>query len=233
MKNKCIVLMPASQYRIKKLYEHVNSIEGTDGIVFTDAKIKGNLSVAECYKEILNKYTYQDIMIACSDKEYYEYYKWNIEHNRNLVIKRIDNAFPKPPEYLSVELDFIGTPRAGRHGGSLFGKGSYGYKWNITKTDLDNGWIHMALCIHFDTKLSKDNFAKWWYSGKKGESLASKALIGTPFSTYTISSSYAIPQLDWGRISDNELWKAGKYDEAVLNVMGLKWEGDYLHKVYE
>lgn len=29
--------------------------------------------------------------------------------------------------------------------------------------------------------------------------------------------------LDWENISNNPLWKAGNYDDAVLNEMGLKW----------
>lgn len=39
-------------------------------------------------------------------------------------------------------------------------------------------------------------------------------------------ASYAIPQIDWASISDHPLWKEGKYDEAVLDVMGLKWTED-------
>ena len=58
-------------------------------------------------------------------------------------------------------------------------------------------------------------------------------MCGLPFSTYSAYGSVAIPQLDWEHISDTDLWKEGKYDEAVLSEMGLKWEGDYLHKVYE
>ena len=216
--------MPASQYRIKSLYEHVGIIEGVDSRVFTDAIIVCNLSLAECYKERLNKYTYQSIMLACSGKEYHEYYKWNIEHNRNIVIIGIDNKLSKAPEYLSTDLDFIEIRRCGKCGGGGYGIGGYGYRWNVTKTDLDNGWLHSAFYIHFDTKVSKDNFAKWWYSGKKGESLASKALIETPISTCSSIVSYAIPQLDWENTSNNPLWKEGKYDEAVLSEMGLKFD---------
>ena len=42
---------------------------------------------------------------------------------------------------------------------------------------------------------------------------------------------YAIPQIDWEKISDHPLWKEGKYDEAVLDTMGLKWEGDKIVEV--
>ena len=73
--NKCVVLMPASQYRIKSIYEYVGSIEGVDSRVFKGARIGCNLSLAECYKNRANKYTYRGILLACSDKEYSEYYK--------------------------------------------------------------------------------------------------------------------------------------------------------------
>ena len=36
--------------------------------------------------------------------------------------------------------------------------------------------------------------------------------------------------LDWENINNNPLWKAGKYDEAVLSEMGLKWQGDTIVK---
>lgn len=226
MKNKCVVLMPASQYRIKSLHEHVDIIEGVDSKVFAGARIGCNLSLAECYKERLNKYTYQDIIISCSDKEYHEYYKWNIEHNRNIVITVIDNKLSKAPEYLSIDLDFIEIRRCSKGGGSGFGPNGYGYKWNVTKTDLDNGWLHSAFYIHFDTKVAKDNFAKWWYSDKKGKSLASKVMSGLPFSTCSAYESVAIPQIEWQNIHINqkELWDKGLYDEAVLSEMGLKWK---------
>lgn len=222
--NKCVVLMMATQYRIKNLYEHINNVEGVDCNVFTNAIIGCNLSLAECCKERLNKYTYQDTMLACSNKEYYEYYKWNIEHDRNIVIKRADNILFTAPDSLSLDLDFIETSRCGRASGGGFGPSGYGYKWNVTKTDLNNGRIAFAFSIHFNTRLVKDNFAKWWYNGRKGEQLASKVVTGAPISSITRSASFVIPQVDWENISDNELWKAGKYDEAVLAEMGLKFD---------
>lgn len=222
--NKCVVLMPAPQYRIKRLYEYVDSIEGVDSRVFKGARIGCNLSLAECYKNRANKYTYRDILLACSDKEYLEYYKWNIEHDRNIVIKRADNILFTAPDSLSLDLDFIGTARCGKDGGSGFGSSGYGYKWNVTKTDLNNGRIAFTFSIHFNTKLAKDNFAKWWYNGRKWKSFASKVVMGVPFSSITGNVSFAIPQIDWEHISDTYLWKEGKYDEAVLNEMGLKFD---------
>ena len=228
--NKCVVLMPVSQYKIKSLYEYVGSIEGVDSRVFKGARIGCNLTLAECYKNRANKYTYRDIILACSDKEYLEYYKWNIEHDRNIVIKRADNILFTEPDRLSPDLDFIETTRCSKGGGSGFGPGGYGYKWNVTKTDLNNGRIAFAFSIHFNTKLAKDNFAKWWYYGRKYEGLASKVVIGVSFSSISGNASFVIPQIDWEHISDNELWKAGNYDEAVLSEMGLKMENGVIVK---
>lgn len=222
--NKCVVLMPASQYRIKSLYEYVGNIEGVDSRAFKGAIIGCNLSLAECYKNRTNKYTYRDILLACSDKEYLEYYKWNIEHDRNIVIKRADNILLTAPDSLSPDLDFIETTRCSKGRGGGFGSGGYGYKWNVTKTDLNNGRITFAFSIHFNTKWAKDNFAKWWYSGKKGERLASKVVMGVPYSSIAGNASFVIPQIDWEHISDNELWKAGNYDDAVLSEMSLKFD---------
>ena len=223
--NKCVVLMPASQYRIKSLYEYVNNIEGVDSRVFKDASIGGNLSLAECYKNRTNKYTYRGILLACSDREYYEYYKWNIEHDRNIVIKRADNILFTAPDSLSLDLDFIEITRCCNiSGGGGFCLGGYGYKWNVAKTDLNNGRIAFAFSIHFNTKLAKDNFAKWWYYGRKCERLASKVVMGVPFISITRNASFVIPQIDWESISNSSLWKVGNYDEAVLSEMGLKFD---------
>lgn len=228
--NKCVVLMPASQYRMRGLYEYVDSIESVDSMVFRGVRMGCNLSLAECYKNRANKYTYRDILLACSDKEYLEYYKWNIEHDRNIVIKRADNILFTAPDSLSLDLDFVSTTRCCKDGGSGFCLGGYGYKWNVTKTDLNNGRITHTFIIHFNTKLAKDNFAKWWYSGKKGEQLASKVVMGAPLSGIAGNASFVIPQIDWENISDNELWKAGNYDDAVLSEMGLKWQDGVIVK---
>ena len=223
--------MPVSQYRIKSLYEYVDGIEGVDSRVFKDISMGCNLSLAECYKNRANKYTYRGILLACSDKEYFEYYKWNIEHDRNIVIKRVDNILFTATDSLSPDLDFIELPRccsAGSGGG--FCLGGYGYKWNVTKTDLNNGRITHTFIIHFNTRLAKDNFAKWWYYGKKDERLASKVAQGVPLSSIAGNASFVIPQIDWEHISDNPLWKTGNYDEAVLSEMGLKWKDGVIVK---
>ena len=59
----------------------------------------------------------------------------------------------------------------------------------------------------------------------------SKVLMGLNLIGYGYIVSYAIPQIDWEKISNHPLWKEGKYDEAVLDTMGLKWEGEKIVEV--
>ena len=56
-------------------------------------------------------------------------------------------------------------------------------------------------------------------------------VIGLNMVTVSNITKYAIPQIDWEKVSDHPLWKEGKYDEAVLDTMGLKWEGERIVEV--
>ena len=58
------------------------------------------------------------------------------------------------------------------------------------------------------------------------KSFASKVALGTKISNMIGKYFFFIPQIDWEHISNNPLWKAGNYDDAVLNEMGLKWNAD-------
>ena len=49
--------------------------------------------------------------------------------------------------------------------------------------------------------------------------------------TVSARCGWAIPQIDWEKISAHPLWKEERYDEAVLDTMGLKWEGDKIVEV--
>ena len=59
----------------------------------------------------------------------------------------------------------------------------------------------------------------------------SKVIKGLNLITVSILTKFAIPQIDWEKISDHPLWKEGKYDEAVLDAMSLKWEGEKIIEV--
>ena len=56
---------------------------------------------------------------------------------------------------------------------------------------------------------------------KKSAAVGDKTYVHTDGTT-----KLCWPQIDWENISNNPLWKAGDYDNAVLAEMGLKWNAD-------
>ena len=226
---KCVCLMPLSQYKSNELYRHVDKMELADPKLFVDADITKNLCICTLENKNVDKYSWEDMQFESFDKRYIEFYKRNKEltikyHFKEIRFKRCDNA---TAEDFNKDLDFLESNRLcdGVSGGGGFGRGGSGWKWNYEgDTNLGAGLAH----IHFSKKCEKDSFCTWWYSNKKWESLASLLQIGLSLKTVSSTCSIAIPQIDWETISDTPLWKEGKYDEAVLDVMGLKWDGDVI-----
>ena len=228
--------MPLSQYKKKDLYRHVDMFELADPSLFEDAVITENLSICTLRKKEINKYSWQDLVLKSVDQRYIEYYKWNIEHNKGLVPKQIRDE-QLLPENLNIYKDkwFIESLRCSANaGGSGFGTGSSSYKWNTSDANLDIAFVFM---VDLKSELSKGNFIKYWYNGKKTESLASKVILGTRNDNFVGTSYFAIPQIDWSNIHINQkdLWDKGDYDNAVLSEMGLKWSEENIalaNKIY-
>lgn len=226
-----VCLMPLSQYKKKELYRHVDLFELADPSFFEDAVITENLSICTLKKDIADKYAWMDLVLKSVDQRYIEYYKWNIKHNKGLVPKQIRDE-QLLPENLNIYKDkwFIESLRCSSNAsGGGFGTGSSSYKWNTSDANLDIAFVFM---IDLKSKLAKNNFTRYWYNGKKTESLASKVILGTRNDNLVGTSYFAIPQIDWSNIHINqrELWDKGDYDEAVLAEMGLKMENGVIVK---
>ena len=219
--NKCVCLQPLSQYKKKELYRHVETLELADPKLFEDAVITENLCICALKKECVDKYTWLDLTLKSVNQKYIEYYKWNIKHNKGLHMTQKVNM---KPENFDVNLDFIESSRlCSPFQGGGFGQNGFGYRWNVL---YDNSSMNAGIGhIHFATKQAKDNFCKYWYNGKRGESLASKVVLGMHIISIALDYYFFIPQIDWSNIHINqkELWDRGLYDEAVLSEMGLKW----------
>lgn len=223
MKNKCVILMPLSQYK-KNLYKHINSFELANPKLFKDAVITENLCITTCRKNVTDKYNWMDLVLASVDQKYIEYYKWNIVHNKGLFMKQSNY---KPVSYFDTKLDFLETSRCfAVAGGSGFGSNGLGYRWNIlhdySSVNAHNGQIRMP------SEQARNNLAVFWYNGKKGESFISKVILGVHLDEASSEYYFAIPQIEWSKIHINqkELWDNGLYDEAVLAEMHLKWNDD-------
>ena len=220
-----VVLMPFSQYKKKDLYRYVDSFELTDPSFFEDASISNNLCITICRNKFVDKYSWKDLLLESVDQRYYEFYKWNMDHNKGLAA--IHQIYKKPGDYCQ-DTDFIDTSRCvGReHGYGYHAKNTSAYKWNNFISGYENGWLASILAIRFPNKASKDNYCKYAYNWTidKYACLESKVMGGLNTQTGSGAYFFWIPQIDWEHISDNPLWKAGNYDEAVLSEMGLKFD---------
>ena len=219
-----VCLMPLAQYKKNERYKYIASLERIENILF-DAVISGNLCITTS-QSMDNGKVYEDFLFDSFNQNYIKFYEWNKRNDKGLEVCRKDN---KPYTDFDIDLDFIETMRLcvpKNLGGSGFGKNGCGYKFNVLKKNYKESWIKCIALIHLNSQKEKDNFSKWWYSAPKEKGLSSKVMVGLNLVGVSILTKYAIPQIDWASISDNPLWKEGKYDEAVLDVMGLKWEGD-------
>ena len=229
----CICLMPLSNYKNKsaELWRKVKTFELADPKLFVDADITKNLCICTLENRNVDKYSWEDMQFESFDKRYIEFYKRNKEltmkyHFREIRFKRCDNATAEEFDFEtqiveSNRLPFIKDINVmGGFNGFRVGSG-VGYRLNIQKNiqDLPNG-----LCVlDLYNKISKDNFCKFAYTDNP-KNLVNKLLFGLNLKTVSNECSIAIPQIDWETISDTPLWKEGKYDEAVLDVMGLMWD---------
>ena len=224
-----VCLMPLAQYRKNERYKYIDSFEIIDNSLF-DAFISGNLCITTS-QSMDNGKDYEDFLFESFNQNYRSFYDWNRRNDKGLFF--VERRF-KPYTYFDIDLDFIETMRLcvpKNLGSSGFGKGGCGYKYNVLKEDYEKGWIKRIALLHLNSQKEKDNFSKWWYSAPKEKGLSSKVMVGLNLVGASNVTKYAIPQIDWEKISDHPLWKEGRYDEAVLDTMGLRWEGDKIVEV--
>ena len=224
-----VCLMPLAQYKKNERYKYIASLERIENISF-DAFISGNLCITTCQSED-NEKNYEDFLFDSFNQNYRAFYDWNRKNDKGLFFIERKN---KPYTYFDIDLDFIETMRLcvpKNLGTSGFGKGGCGYKFNVLKEGYKEKWIKRIALIHLNSQKEKDNFSKWWYSSPKEKGLSSKVMVGLNMVGASILTKYAIPQIDWSEISNHPLWKEGRYDEAVLDTMGLKWKGDKIVEV--
>ena len=224
-----VCLMPLAQYKKNERYKFIDSFEIINNSLF-DAMTIGNLCITTS-QSMDNGKDYEDFIFDSFNQDYRAFYDWNRRNDRNFLF--LDERYKAYTDF-NIDLDFIETMRLcvprtlGRSG---FGKNGCGYKFNVLKKDYESSWIKLLIVVHWNSKKEKDNFSKWWYSAPKEKGLSSKVMVGLNLVYASNLTKYAIPQIDWEKISDHPLWREGKYDEAVLDTMGLKWEDNSKTKI--
>ena len=221
-----VCLMPLAQYKANERYKYINYFEVVNNTLF-DAIIPGNLCITTS-QSMDNGKVYEDFLFDSFNQNYRSFYDWNRRNDKGLFFIEKRN---KPYTDFDIDLDFIIGNRAVDHAHcvSVTGKG-FDYYWNVLKEGYEDKWVSGVVTIHFSSKEARNNFTTFVYS-KVGEPLMSKVIKGLNLITVSILTKFAIPQIDWSEISNHPLWKEGKYDEAVLDTMGLKWEGDKIVEI--
>ena len=225
--------MPLSCYKNKsnELWRYVESMELADPKMFDDADITNNLCICTLMNETVDKFkTYYDMSKVVIDKNCMAFF--NKQKTETTYFKYVGLIWDTP-EYNPDPQTWVA------HGVRILGDGNhrngYDVEWNtgvnIDKRNIssirENGkYRYNVFFTVMPSKKAKDNYVTFMYNHDPRSNLQYrlvKALNSTSGSPFP-----AIPQIDWEAISDTPLWKEGKYDEAVLDVMGLKWDGDVI-----
>ena len=233
-----ICLMPLAQYKEGDRIKYIASYKPVGGNGF-DAIITDNLGITICKSgEYHEENKYERFELFSYDEKFLPFYERNIERNHYAIDSYShDSSLPKRTP--SSKTDFYVTVRAAKDGVHI-DEYSYDRMWNINKnisldlmpkqTDKKSGKIkkYWGGWVQFNTEIENSNYCKWhYYKGKSG--LAHFLIKGLNKGSGSIK--VAMPRIDWASISDHPLWKEGKYDEAVLDIMGLKWEGDKIVEI--
>ena len=169
---------------------------------------------------------WEDLQFLTFDQKMVPIYKRNLLLQKRYRIYEVRNASVERFDFTKdfVELNRLpdaGSGKTRAHGFSI--GNNIGYKINMLKQIPEK--MTSGLCvINFNTPLERDNFTTWAYSSKDKTNLANELLYGLHLITASDICSMAIPQIDWETISDDELWREGKYDKAVLKAMGFTEE---------
>lgn len=226
--------MPLSQYKSNGLYRHVEDFRLADPKMFADAVITDNLCICALRGSVVGRFkSYDDMAMESYDPRFKVFYEVN---KPNGTFYDAGQPWANNKKLFDWNDTWVYLCRTAAHG--VHSEDALDRQWNLSerRVDIDdiqkpgkdgNGRYSLRIIkfVKGDTRKSCKNLSTWFYAyGKEG--LADKLLHSLKKNSGSIE--LAIPQIDWEAISDTPLWKEGKYDEAVLSAMGLKWDGDVI-----
>lgn len=218
---KCSCLMPLSNYK-NGLYKKVETIRIVDSSIFEDVDITNNLCICTLRNKNLNLYkSWESFEIISFNKDYLPFYeknKGNFVHCKfhpsslymGFLLKNRDRIFIN-----NIRVACQGFNRAGLCYDFYKGGG------NIPVDDVGSLQI---FAVELPNKKALKNYADFVFNG----TLQNKLIVGLHKTNGTVVS--AIPQIDWCDISKHPLWAKKEFDNAVLDVMGLRWDGNKVFK---
>ena len=218
-----VCLMPLNQYRKDNSFQYIGSYLFVNEKLFAEADLTPNLMITTAQTDS-NNTVWEDWESLGRDPNFKEFYTWNKKTGITLEFKHPSDR----SKYQASKTDFVEHDRSSsKNKGGLHGKGGRGWKWNIDQDyNIDTLWPNSIAYIRFPSLKARDNFSTYWYlgftKGPKHKTLSALSIYGLNQIHLRGSSSIAIPQIDWEKISGHPLWNED-LDSAVLDVMGLKW----------
>ena len=214
------VLMPISNYKADDLYSYISEIDIADPGLFEDADITKGLCICKL-SNTTNPYSFLEMEMKTYDHNFINFYQTNYKLPQKYIFERLDYA---TVDDFDFDKDYVDTNRLVNWDvGFMNGGTGQGYIWNVSRRkEIKAAGL---VVIHFNKPKERENFTTWAYSDVKN-GLANKVLLGLNKATTSSLCYIAIPQIDWEKISETDLWKKKDYDGAVLKEMGLKWTQD-------
>lgn len=219
-----VSLMPASDYKKGKLYNHIKTIESVPAGMFEDACVAPSLATLSSEK--VNDLTNDEFEVMCYNPKYKKFYEENIKREMfsydNMVgFASTEEGCRESLKYLNNKRDFM-LPLRTVLDGPHKTEASQDYKWNVEKNTsykdiyiyLDTGmkkWHTTVGFIHFNNETEFNNFSDYWYRGN----LSNKLIKG--LNKTGGSWKNAIPRIDWNRPwTDEEILKEYGYDDKEI-----------------
>lgn len=232
--NRTVCLMPLSCYKKKsdELWRYVETMDLADPKMFADATITDNLCICTLRKDVVDKYkTYEELSMESYDPKFKAFYEVN---KPNGTFYDAGQPWANNKKLFDWNDTWVYLCRAAADG--VHSEDATDRRWNLAESRVEiddiqnpgkdgNGRYSLRVIkfVKGNTRKSCKNLSTWFYAyGKDG--LADKLLHSLKKNSGSIEP--AIPQIDWEAISDTQLWKEGKYDEAVLLAMGLRWNDE-------
>jgi hypothetical protein len=226
---KCVCLMPLGQYKSNGLYRHVEDFRLADPKVFEGADITNNLCICILQNHKVDRFkTYEEMAMESYGSNILPYIKACDTGKKDFKCSFMTT--PSNHDDYSNDYTFAISQRVAKDG-IPNSSSTWGYKYNVLKSIQEipvhhrkdgKGSLYTAFICNWGKggEKRKENFTTFAYKGR----LLNFVILQMNKTSGTIEP--AIPQIDWEAISDTQLWKEGKYDEAVLDVMGLKWNDE-------
>ena len=228
-KGDVICLMPLSKYKAGKLYEHIDlsTFKLVDPRLFSEVTITNNLSIATLKHETQFE-DFGPLVDLSYDPRYVKVYEFNRE-NIKYTCTGVSSTYTELKRAGLNQSSWVEITARTAQNGVHKTENCHDYHWNVLKDIPENDLAGNgqdanksvgAYFLRLRTVNEKINYCKWWYSA----GLSDKLVRGLNNQNGSIFA--AIPQIDWDKISEDEDWKKGDYDKAVLNAMGLEMRED-------